>query len=404
MEGEIMNTLKSSWLIPMAVILLGHFLIDFYVSVLPPLMPALVDKLGLTMTMSGLVFSFMSITSAWTQPLFGLTGNLSSKPWVLPFSLFWLALFMGLAGVAPSFLLLIIFVSLAGIGSAAYHPIGSVAMYAVSGPYKGIATSLYITVGTVGVTVAPLVVPSVLKHWGPKGAFYLAIPGIVISLFLFNYFNKVNVGEPLKTKEITNCPPLGKRGVWLVKLVLSSGTKLMAIQCFAVFLPIYYVLQGRDEAYGSYLLSIYLLFQVIGGIIGGVSSDHIGKKPTLVLSGILGLVFYGGFFYFSGFLSVASLMLGALFLKAGFPVSIVMGQDLLPERATFITGIMMGFTFGIGGFGGILTGALSDALGGNLHSALMASLVLIAISIVTAVLLPDSRIMDKSRRLLRIEI
>ena len=33
----------------------GHFIIDFYLEILPPLMPTIMDKIGFSMTLAGLL-------------------------------------------------------------------------------------------------------------------------------------------------------------------------------------------------------------------------------------------------------------------------------------------------------------------------------------------------------------
>ncbi|WP_443872633.1 MFS transporter, partial [Mitsuokella multacida] len=49
----------------------GHFLNDFYCNFLPILLPIIMPKLGISLTVSGLLVMVLSITSNMMQPVFG---------------------------------------------------------------------------------------------------------------------------------------------------------------------------------------------------------------------------------------------------------------------------------------------------------------------------------------------
>ena len=49
----------------------GHLLNDFYCNFLPVLLPIIMPRLGLSLTLSGLMVMVMSITSNMLQPVFG---------------------------------------------------------------------------------------------------------------------------------------------------------------------------------------------------------------------------------------------------------------------------------------------------------------------------------------------
>jgi hypothetical protein len=49
---------------------------------------------------------------------------------------------------------------------------------------------------------------------------------------------------------------------------------------------------------------------------------------------------------------------------------------------------MQGFTFGMGGLGGLFTGVLSDALGGNLFIAMMSTIAFLGVSLAGSLMVP----------------
>ena len=71
-----------------AVLSLGHFLIDFCQGVVPALVPFLVIERHFSYTAAaGLVFA-ISATSSVVQPLFGQLADRLALPWLLPASVF----------------------------------------------------------------------------------------------------------------------------------------------------------------------------------------------------------------------------------------------------------------------------------------------------------------------------
>ena len=58
--------------------------------------------------------------------------------------------------------------------------------------------------------------------------------------------------------------------------------------------------------------------------------------------------------------SILSVIIG-LVLASAFPAIVVYAQELLPGRVGMISGLFFGFSFGMGGIGAAVLGALADA-------------------------------------------
>src|SRR2546426_4870565 len=62
----------------------AHFLNDFYVAFLAPLLPLVVAKFNLSLALAGLSATLLSPSAAVTQPLFGImAGRLKRRVFVL---------------------------------------------------------------------------------------------------------------------------------------------------------------------------------------------------------------------------------------------------------------------------------------------------------------------------------
>jgi len=78
-------------------------------------------------------------------------------------------------------------------------------------------------------------------------------------------------------------------------------------------------------------------------------------------------------------MSYVLLAVGGTFLNVGVPVNVVMAQRLVPEGASTVSALMMGFAWGAGGLCAPLTGLLSSSIGFGRALTLITLLPLVAI-------------------------
>jgi len=110
----------------------AHALHDMYTSFVAPLVPILIASLAITKTQAGLMIFFLQ-TPALFQPLIGrLVDRIGLKP-VVYLAPAITAVGMSIAGVAPSYTVLAVILTLVGINSAFFHSVGSVMSGTLSG-------------------------------------------------------------------------------------------------------------------------------------------------------------------------------------------------------------------------------------------------------------------------------
>jgi FSR family fosmidomycin resistance protein-like MFS transporter len=108
-------------------------------------------------------------------------------------------------------------------------------------------------------------------------------------------------------------------------------------------------------------LFYFLVAMAVGTLLGGPIGDRIGRKYVIWVS-ILGvlpftlMLPYANLFW-TGILSVCI----GLIMAAAFPAIVVYAQELLPGRVGTISGLFFGLSFGLGGIGAAVLGALADA-------------------------------------------
>ncbi|MCJ7819367.1 MAG: MFS transporter, partial [Syntrophales bacterium] len=142
-----MNSNPIRRLYPIAV---AHLTIELCSSYLPVIYPILITTMGLSYAQVGLVTLVGSGGVTLAQPIFGYLSDRRESRHIIPISVIWVGLLMGLVGLAPSYWSLILLVGLAGLGSAAFHPAGASAAGSITAARRGAALSVFSVGGSLG--------------------------------------------------------------------------------------------------------------------------------------------------------------------------------------------------------------------------------------------------------------
>ena len=165
-------------------LMLGHLTVDSYAGVLPVLYPLLIGRFHLSLATVGLVSLAYTGFAAVSQPLFGvLVDRYGTR--MTGAALGWTALTFSLVGFVPSFPWLLLLACASGLGSGAFHPSGALDVRALLPKLRlSSGMSVYVTAGTVGLAIGPLIGILVFQLLGIRGTGLLVIPGIVSGGYL----------------------------------------------------------------------------------------------------------------------------------------------------------------------------------------------------------------------------
>src|ERR1700694_2964789 len=106
----------------MTVLSLAHVFDDINQSFLPALLPFLVLDRGFTNEKAAFLMLAASVASSVVQPVIGYLADRRSIPWLIPIGMFFAAAGVAVAGGMPTYLGMIVVVTISGIGVAAFHP------------------------------------------------------------------------------------------------------------------------------------------------------------------------------------------------------------------------------------------------------------------------------------------
>jgi FSR family fosmidomycin resistance protein-like MFS transporter len=365
----------------------GHFATDFANGSLPALLPFLVGRFDLSYTQVGALVLVSALASSIIQPLFGLWSDHRGALWLLPAGVFLAGIGMALTAASPSYELGLVFVTVSGIGTAAYHPEGSKFANYVSGSRRASGMSLFSIGGNLGVAIGALVTAPLMLAFGRAGGIGLAVPGIVVAVLLLAAMGYLGSFAPEREKErrAAGEDHPGALALLLVVIALRSAGWFGLL----TFVPLWAISLGHSESYGTNLLSLMLFAGGVGTLVAGPIADRVGRRPVLIAAVIATAPLIVIFVAVGGWVGAAALALVGVSVVSTFGVTGVMSQEYLPSRIGLASGISIGFSIGLGGIAALLLGAVADHV--DLETAMYATAVASALAIVPALLLPSVR-------------
>ena len=348
---------------------LGHAVDDFYPSFLAPLLPLFVEKLGLSLTLAGALATLQGFTTSLVQPLFGYLADRDRRPALAAWGMLASAIFTSLWGLAPNRASLILLVVLGGLGVAFFHPVagGLAAQVARGQRRKGLAMSLFVTGGSVGYGLGPLVAVALASRWGLPAIALAGLPGVLMAGFLHRRLSAdfprrlplrgFAVERPsLRAVLVQQLSPL----LLLTLIVMLRAALQMTM---GTFLPLYLSQQGFSLVVCGLAVSVFRVTGALGGLAGGPLSDRIGRRQVLFLSFALALPFLWGFFRAEGWLALGLLAAAGVIITSSMPVSILIAHEAAPQSPSMASGLIIGFAWGVGGLGVTGVGWWADRVG-----------------------------------------
>jgi FSR family fosmidomycin resistance protein-like MFS transporter len=345
---------------------LCHLLNDMVQALLPAIYPTLKVQFHLNFAQIGLVTLAFQITASLLQPLVGYFADLKPMPYSLALGM--VATLVGLLVLsgAPNFPVLLMAAMLVGLGSAVFHPEASRVARMASGGRYGLAQSVFQVGGNTGQAISPLTAAVLVATYGQRSIVWyagLALFGILV-LFQIGTWYKHHGLQRIKSHQASRESKLPKaRILWslaiLLALVFSKFFYLASIGSYYTFYLMHTF--GISVQSAQVHLFFFLTAVAVGTLLGGPLGDRIGRKYVIWFSVLGALPFtlllpYANLFW-TGILSVCI----GLVLASAFPAIVVYAQELLPGRVGTISGLFFGLSFGLGGIGAAVLGALADA-------------------------------------------
>ncbi|MEW5982155.1 MAG: MFS transporter [Acidobacteriota bacterium] len=365
----------------------AHFVADAYSNMYAPLLPALIPRLGLSLTAAGTLAMLFQMAASVSQPLFGHLAD-RWKPRVLllagPVVSVVVLSLIGRAWSAPALAVVLL---VGGLGGAAFHPAAAAVVHRVGGERRGLAMSWHITGGSIGYSLGPLVFAAYVDRFGLPWTPLLAVPGLALLGYVLRRIPPV---EPFNRGHGGGWRGLRPHALPLFLLWAIVVLRTLVSLSIATFVPVLLTRQGWSVAAAGMVVSIYLFTASVGVLLGGPLSDRVGPRRVIAVSLLAAAPFVGIAPNLEGWAFVAALALAGLFLQSTLPVNVTFAHTIAPESAATVSSLMMGLAWGTGGLAVPLVGMLADRIG--IQHALMVLALLPLVGAACVLPLPRTRV------------
>jgi FSR family fosmidomycin resistance protein-like MFS transporter len=367
MTTTTQNTIQKTVYPILFTISFTHLLNDMMQSVIPAIYPLIKGNFHLTFAQIGLITFTFQLTASLLQPFIGHYTDKKPRPYSLAIGMGSTLLGLICLSVASSFYLILVSVSLIGMGSSVFHPESSRVAHLASGGKKGFAQSLFQVGGNAGSALGPLLAALIIMPYGQHNIIWFALAAILGIIVLIQvgkwYKERLIIKSVQKTVEAMVANPIPKKRVVtsIIILLLLIFSKYFYMASMSSYFTFYLI----DKFHVSVQQSQIYLFMFLGAVaagtmIGGPLGDRFGRKYIIWIS-ILGaapftlLLPYASLFW----TGVLAMIIGVVIASA-FSAILVYATELIPGKVGMVAGLFFGFAFGMGGIGSAVLGKIAD--------------------------------------------
>ena len=381
----------------------GHLGIELVSNFLPIVYPVLVAEAGFSFAQVGTVTLVATLGMTLPQPLLGLVvKRFDARPLVL-LAVVWCGLFYGAVGLVPRFWPLLVVVALGGLGSALFHPAGSVVASVAHSRRRGASMSIFSVGGNAGAALSPLLMAAVIGWLGLRGTL-VTVPLALVAVALLwlipgrgatpasagwnrqrsrgrrtvpapgtpesaldSATTAVAANAAGAPKELAPAAGTRAAGATLALIVLFAMARAWYQVSLTTYLPLW--IDSYDGARAGLAQVLFVLVGSLpaGSLLGGALSDRVGRWQVVLTAAAL-LVFANGALLAvgPGGTPVAVLLLTAAIgclIGMTYPVAIIMAQEAWPRNIGLAGGLVMGLGWLPGGVGASALGLLADSAG-----------------------------------------
>ena len=346
---------------------ISHFLNDMIQSIIPSIYPILKEKFQFSFAQIGLITLVFQMTSSILQPFTGLYADKHPRPYALSVGMCFTLLGLLVLAFANHFLLILLAVSVVGLGSSIFHPTASRATQMASGGRKSFAQSIFQVGGNGGSALGPLLAALIILPFGQHAIAWFALAALLAALIMVRlgtwYKARIQyvVKHPQKPVGLnTHISRRAKYGA-LAILILLVFSKYFYTSCITSYFTFFLIDKFGVSVKASQLfLFVFLAAFAIGTVAGGMLGDKFGRKYVIWFS-ILGTApFSLAMPYLNLPLTIICTFMAGLIIASAFSSIVVYATDLMPDKIGMISGVFFGLMFGLGGLGSAFFGWLAD--------------------------------------------
>lgn len=366
---------------------IGHTVNDAFMAVGVVILTFLsAGILPMTNAQIGLAVSMTQLMGAISQPFLGLRADRTGGRGLGAGGLMWVISMMSLALLLAvstrNYLLMLIPYVLMGLGSGAFHPVGS--LHASESDKHNVSTNLayFFLLGQLGSAIGPtlvgLLLDSANRIWlspylvgtgmevvhQPTGnltpVFIMAGVALLPALFMALMIPVRQRAARLSDKGLNwRALPWGVLGLLALMVIIRGIPQPGSIN----FVPRLFQEKGWLPSEYGFITGMFWLAMGVSGVFMGVLADRYDKRYVLFWTMLASAPAFFLLPHLDGVLAILAALAAGALSGGTHTLLVVLAQQLLPGGKAFASGAMLGFIFGAGALGSFIIGNLSDAIG-----------------------------------------
>lgn len=325
----------------------AHCAHDLYPSFIGPLVPALQEKLGVSLAVVSLMIPAQQLPSIF-QPFIGLVADRTSRRWFVVLAPALAAVSLSSVGLAPNIGVVILLLLVSGLASAMFHAPAVALVGEFGGKRMGRSMSIFMAGGELSRTLGPLIITGAIALFTLEGSFVVMVFGLAASVILyFTLDTTVSDARRAATASVPLKPLLRARRRPITGILAYSILTGIATTPFHFFLVDLLVKKGHGEWYGGIALSTLFASGIVGGLAGGMLSDRIGRRMMLAMftATTPPLLYFYLWVEDGSWPVLAVLAVAGMVTMAPRSVILATASEILPEARGPMAGLLLALGF-----------------------------------------------------------
>lgn len=385
---------------------LGHMANDLFMSMRSVVLTFLsAYVLPMSSQQIGFAVSAIELSGAISQPFFGRWADKTGGRWLGAGGVAWTVGFilLGLlvATVTGNFLLMVIPLALAGLGSGAFHPVGSMHAAEVEPLRAGRNAALFFMFGQTGLALGPALAGLLLNsaHSNLNDVFGTALRAASVPLLergtVLPVFGLVVLAIPAVALMVVTLPnrqayhsasrlsrsdaprqyvPVARSA--FVVMAAAVAFRSLAHLSTVNFMPYMFQAKGWTPAEYGFITSTFWMASGVAGVWFGSLGDRYDARRVILLSLLVAVPAVFLLPSLNGLLAVgAAIVIGAT--SGSHSLIVVMTQNMLPGRKGFASGAALGYIFASAAVSNLIVGSLIDSVGTSSAYHIIAGVTLV---------------------------
>jgi FSR family fosmidomycin resistance protein-like MFS transporter len=359
----------------MAVLLalgLSHLFNDAIQSLIPAVYPILKNEFALDFVKIGMITLTFQIAGALFQPAIGLYTDRHPLPYSGTVGMIFSLVGLISLAYASSYPLILVSVTLVGIGSSIFHPEATRSARYASGGRQGLAQGIFQVGGQVGGALGPLFAALIIVPRGQSSLAIFALMAILAMVLLTwtarqqgtirRQFYALAFHTNAHSRQTLHSPRTVILGLVILTILMTS--KISYLESFRSFYTFYLIDRfGVSISTSQMMLFIMFIASAAGVLLGGIVGDRIGRYRVIWISIVGPLPFTLLLPYVDLFWTGVLTVIINLIMASAFASIMIYAMDLVPRRIGLIGGLFYGLNFALGGIAAAFLGGLTDSIG-----------------------------------------